>query len=90
MTPWLFVWAVAFDGDTIYCKRDRAKFGRFNAPELTEPGGREAKDRLAALVGGKRVVYRVVARDRYAKLVCECSTADTPSLYAAVAAGLLP
>jgi endonuclease YncB( thermonuclease family) len=44
----------------------------FYAPELQEPGGREAKDTLARLVQGKRAVC-VAGRRSYDRVVARCT-----------------
>ena len=60
----------AIDGDTIRYGTERIRVRGLNAPELTEPGGREALDRLTQLLRegtihivphGKDVYDRTVA-----------------------------
>ena len=58
----------------------RVRLRNNNAPELHEAGGVAAKHALAALVAGQPVRCRIVARDKYHRLVGECSTPHTPSL----------
>jgi endonuclease YncB( thermonuclease family) len=60
----------AVDGDTIRYETERIRIRGLNAPELTEPGGREALERLSQLLRegtirivphGKDVYERTVA-----------------------------
>ena len=60
------------DGDTIVIARERIRIQNFNAPELHQPGGPEAKARMEALTRGKVVHCDPKARDRYARLVGRC------------------
>jgi endonuclease YncB( thermonuclease family) len=62
--------AQAIDGDTIRYGAERIRIRGLNAPELTEPGGREALERLSELLRegtihivprGKDVYDRTVA-----------------------------
>ena len=64
-------WVV--DGDTIVIGRERVRIQNFNAPELHQPGGPEAKARMQALTLGKEVHCDGKARDRYGRLVARCS-----------------
>lgn len=61
------------DGDTIVIGRERVRIQNFNAPELNEPGGPEAKARMQALTLGREVHCDGKARDRYGRLVARCS-----------------
>jgi micrococcal nuclease len=54
-----------------------ARFGFIDAPEVGQPGGREAKDYLTALIGGKWVELVILTKmdtgqsvDRYGRIVC--------------------
>jgi endonuclease YncB( thermonuclease family) len=54
-----------------------ARFGFIDAPELGQPGGREAKDFLTALIGGKWVELVILTKlntgksvDRHGRIVC--------------------
>lgn len=60
------------DGDTIVIARERIRLQNFNAPEMNEPGGPEAKARMQALTQGKTVHCDGKARDRYGRLVARC------------------
>jgi micrococcal nuclease len=53
------------------------RFGFIDAPELGQPGGREAKDFLTSLIGGKWVELVILTKmdtgqsvDRYGRIVC--------------------
>ena len=64
------------DGDTIEVVdaggiRTRVRLRRVNAPELSEPGGPEAKAALEERLLGKQVRVRPCARDRYGRLVAD-------------------
>ncbi len=51
--------ARAVDGDTIRCANGRKiRLKDVYAPELNQPGGRAAKDRLGSAVNGKTFSYR--------------------------------
>lgn len=60
------------DGDTIVIARERIRIQNFNAPEMNQPGGPQAKARMEALTRGKVVHCDGKARDRYARLVARC------------------
>lgn len=54
-----------------------ARFGFIDAPELGQPGGREAKDFLTALIGGKWLELVILTKlntgksvDRHGRVVC--------------------
>lgn len=54
-----------------------ARFGFIDAPEIGQPGGREAKDYLTALIGGKWVELVILTKmdtgqsvDKYGRIVC--------------------
>lgn len=64
------------DGDTIEIVdaggiRTRVRLRRVNAPELSEPGGQEAKAKLAARLLNRRVHITPYARDRYGRLLAD-------------------
>lgn len=61
------------DGDTIAIGRDRIRIQNFNAPEMNEPGGLEAKAKMQALTSGHIVHCDPKARDKYARIVARCS-----------------
>lgn len=99
--PPIIGWARAVDGDTLVLTgqplaagqplglayhKARIRLRNFNAPELSDPGGTAAKQALESLVEGYEVTCLPVARDKYARWVASCSTADTPDLAAAMKA----
>lgn len=52
------------DGDTFVTREKLTiRFDTFNAPELTQCGGKEAKDALEKLLSGKTVTLNIQARD---------------------------
>ncbi len=62
------------DGDTITVEdpwglRTRVRLRDTDAPELDEPGGREAKAALEEELQGRRVRMISYARDRYGRLI---------------------
>lgn len=61
------------DGDTLVIGRERIRLRNYNAPELHQAGGIEARMRLERLVAGRVVVCAGRARDRFARLVALCS-----------------
>ncbi len=63
----------AIDGDTLICGRQKVRLANVYAAELSEPGGPDAKARLAALVRGAHVVISPVARDKYGRTVAQVS-----------------
>jgi len=62
---------VAIDGDTIRAGAERIRIRGIDAPELSEPDGLAAKQRLEALLqsGSVRIVPR--GRDVYDRLVAD-------------------
>ncbi len=55
--------ARAIDGDTIRCANGRKiRLKNVDAPELNEPGGRAARDRLARAINGRTFRYRPEGR----------------------------
>lgn len=82
MTPLLYVFALcaAIDGDTLRCGDERVRLARIDTPEKREAGYREAKDALQLLIRGKEVRCVVRRREKYDRLLGECSTRDTPNL----------
>lgn len=80
MTLYIFALCLAIDGDTIRSGSERVRLARIDTPEQQEVGYQEAKDAMRLLVEGKEVRCVVLARDRYGRLLGECSTDETPSL----------
>lgn len=42
-----------------------------DAPEMSQSGGSEAKQKLESLIFGKEVVYEVQARDDYGRIIAQ-------------------
>lgn len=66
-----FCWKVS-DGDTIWVvdesgKRTKIRMSRIDAPEMNQPYGKEAADRLAELVLGKYVTLESSGKDQYGR-----------------------
>ncbi|WP_020476277.1 thermonuclease family protein [Zavarzinella formosa] len=82
MTPLLYVFAacIAVDGDTIKCDGGRGRLARIDSVERGEPGFQEAKDHMALLIRGKEVRCLVKRREKYGRLLGECSMSGVPSL----------
>lgn len=82
MTSVLYVFALcaAIDGDTLRCGDERVRLARIDAPEAREAGFQEAKDAMRVLIEGKEVRCVVSRREKYGRLLGECSTDRTPSL----------
>ena len=82
MTSLLYVFALctAIDGDTLRCGDERVRLARIDTPERREAGFQQAKDAMRLLVEGKEVRCVVSKREKYGRLLGECSTAETPSL----------
>jgi endonuclease YncB( thermonuclease family) len=59
----------AIDGDTIRCGKERIRLQGVYAPELREPGGREARARLQQRLDSGSVHVERRARDRYSRTV---------------------
>ncbi|HUP92523.1 MAG TPA: thermonuclease family protein [Solimonas sp.] len=64
------------DGDTLELRcghhaRERVRLAGIDAPEWTQPHGRDARNALAALVDHRQVTLQVVDRDRYGRRVAE-------------------
>jgi|SRR5687767_6654004 micrococcal nuclease len=79
--PWLFTalslllaattWAaercVAIDGDTLRCGRERVRVDGLHAPELSEPGGQQARRRLQRRIQSGEVIIQRQGRDKYGR-----------------------
>jgi len=59
------------DGDTFTVTGDTIRLADVDAPELDEPSGLQAKQRLRDLIEGKDVEYEEQARDVYGRIVAE-------------------
>ena len=67
----VFCWKVS-DGDTIWVvdesgKRIKIRMNKIDAPEMNQPYGKEAADRLAELVLGKYVTLESSGTDQYGR-----------------------
>lgn len=58
---------VAIDGDTLRCGRERVRVDGLHAPELSEPGGQQARRRLQQRIQSGEVVIQRKGRDRYGR-----------------------
>jgi endonuclease YncB( thermonuclease family) len=76
------------DGDTLVVDRQRVRLQNVDAPELDQPGGREAREHLRQLVKGRAVACQGVARDRYKRLVATCTVGGVDLGEALIAAKL--
>jgi endonuclease YncB( thermonuclease family) len=70
----------AIDGDTLRCGRERVRLARIDAPELSEPKGRESADWLKLLIDDRRVTCVISGREKYGRLLGECFAGEGPSL----------
>ena len=70
--------AQAIDGDTIRYGTERIRIRGFNASKLTEPGGREAQERLSQLLreGTIRIVPH--GKDVYDRTVADVFVNSAP------------
>jgi micrococcal nuclease len=59
----------AIDGDTIRCGQERVRLHGIYAPELREPGGREARARLQQRLESGEVRIERRASDRYGRTI---------------------
>jgi micrococcal nuclease len=57
----------ALDGDTLRCGRERVRIEGLHAPELSEPGGQEARQRLQRRIEAGELVIDRKGRDRYGR-----------------------
>jgi endonuclease YncB( thermonuclease family) len=82
MTAILYVFALcsAIDGDTLRCGDERVRLARIDAPETREAGFQEAKDAMRVMIEGKQVRCVVSRREKYGRLLGECSTDAVSSL----------
>ena len=62
---------VAVDGDSLVCDRKKIRLVNVYAAELKEPGGQEAKKKLAALIKDKDVVLVPRGTDKYGRTLAE-------------------
>ena len=57
----------AIDGDTLRCGRERVRIEGINAPELAEPGGKQARQRLQQRLQGREIVIERRGRDKHGR-----------------------
>lgn len=65
-------YARVIDGDTIKIGDKRIRLWGIDAPELSEPGGKEAKAFLQGLLLDTKVSCRPRGADRYKRTVAQC------------------
>ena len=65
----------------------RIRLAHIDAPELSQPHGKEARKALADLIGDKTVTVVVTGRDRYGRLIATIDIAGTNANHYLVAAG---
>lgn len=58
---------IAIDGDTLRCGRERVRIEGVHAPELDEPGGQQARQRLQLRIQSGEVVIQRGGRDKYGR-----------------------
>lgn len=85
---YIFLACTAIDGDTLRCGDERVRLARIDTPEKREVGFREAKDHLAVLIRGHEVRCIVRKREKYGRLLGECSAAGQNLSDAMLASGL--
>ncbi|MEI7639742.1 MAG: hypothetical protein WCJ37_20680 [Syntrophus sp. (in: bacteria)] len=61
--------ARAIDGDTFFYRGKRYRIQQYNAPELNEPGGRQAKKVLQQKIASGDYAWKPVARDKYGRTI---------------------
>lgn len=57
----------AVDGDTLRCWKERVRLRNIYAPELREPGGREAKQRLQQRIDSGELRIERRGKDKYGR-----------------------
>lgn len=57
----------AIDGDTLRCGKERVRLQSIYAPELKEPGGKEARQRLQQRIDSGDVRIERRGRDKYGR-----------------------
>ena len=62
---------LAIDGDTFHVGTDRIRLRGIDTPELDEPGGQAAKQRLEELLRSGPVHINLHGRDVYDRLVAD-------------------
>ena len=59
------------DGDTFKTKFSVIRLENVDAPELNEPGGSAAKQKLSSLISNEEIVYEEKARDKFARKIAQ-------------------
>ena len=93
MTPLIFICAafMAIDGDTIKGCGERVRLMHIDAAEMHGPNpalAQAAKNDLARLIDGRRVVCAVARRDRYGRMLGDCQAGSVNLSQAMLDAGL--
>jgi micrococcal nuclease len=57
----------AIDGDTLRCGRERVRIQGIDAPELSEPGGKQARQRLQQRLKAGEIVIERRGRDKHGR-----------------------
>jgi endonuclease YncB( thermonuclease family) len=63
------------DGDTIVSDRVRIRLSGIDAPEMSQPGGSQARTHLIRLIAGGAVRIEPIATDRYGRTVARVHAA---------------
>lgn len=64
---------IVIDGDTIRMGETRIRLYGLDAPEMRQPGGREARNRLRQIVAtGQIITCAFRNQDRYKRIVAKC------------------
>jgi endonuclease YncB( thermonuclease family) len=66
-TAWAGERCVAIDGDTLRCGPERVRVEGVHAPELSAPGGQQARQRLQHRLQSGEVVIQRTGRDKYGR-----------------------
>ena len=93
MTPFLFICATlaSVDGDTAKGCGERVRLMHIDSAELRGPNpalAQAAKNELARLIDGRRVVCAVAKRDRYGRMLGDCEVGGVNLSRAMLDAGL--
>jgi micrococcal nuclease len=77
---------LAIDGDTLFSDGMKIRIFGIDAPEMDQPGGEEAKRKMAEMVKGRRIRVESVETDAYGRTVARVY-AGASDLGAAMVAG---
>jgi endonuclease YncB( thermonuclease family) len=66
-TAWAGERCVALDGDTLRCGGERVRVDGVYAPQLNEPGGQQARQRLQQRIQSGEVIIERKGRDKYGR-----------------------